>query len=162
MHGSNMGILPYWLIIWLITAVTTLLIQLSSQYYHKSTALVTSVIRLSSQYYHKGPKRVCCTAQLKHRCPLSTAHNITWGLGRIRTIATPLDRRKATREITWGPKRVLQKHNSNIGTHWAQLKILLGDSLLRNEQRIYTCNRLSSHGLEAWCIHLKPRVSLPF
>ena len=31
---------------------------------------------------------------------------ITWGLGRIRTIATPLDRRKATRKITWGLGRV--------------------------------------------------------
>ena len=27
---------------------------------------------------------------------------ITWGLGRIRIIATPLDRRKATRKIAWG------------------------------------------------------------
>ena len=27
---------------------------------------------------------------------------VTWGLGHIRTIATPLDRRKATREVTWG------------------------------------------------------------
>ena len=115
----------------LITTVTTLLIRLSSQYYHKSTTLVTSVIRLSSQYYHKGPKRVCCTAQLKHGYPALLAYHIidhvgasvykaefflpidpaykaiykkkiTWGLGRIRTIATPLDRRKATRIIIWG------------------------------------------------------------
>ena len=28
-------------------------------------------------------------------------------------------------------------------------------------KEIYTCNRLSSRGLEAWCIHLKPRVNLP-
>ena len=57
---------------------------------------------------------------------------VTWGLGHIRTIATPLDRHEATRKITWGlgrvrtiatpenylgPKRVLQKNNSNIGTH---------------------------------------------
>ena len=31
---------------------------------------------------------------------------ITWGLGCIRTIATPLDRRKATRKITWGLGRI--------------------------------------------------------
>jgi len=57
----------------------------------------------SSQKSQKGPKRVCCTSQLKHRHPASTAQKyITWGLGHIRTIATPLDRRKATREVTWG------------------------------------------------------------
>ena len=94
-RGSNMGIMPYGLIfIWSLGgflfkhrcihqrehSITTLLMRLSSQYYHKSTALVTSVIRLSSQYYHKGPKRVCFTAQLKHGYALSIAHNITWGL----------------------------------------------------------------------------------
>ena len=34
------------------------------------------------------------------RC--KATREITWGLGRIRTIATPLDRCKATREITRG------------------------------------------------------------
>ena len=48
MRSSNMGILPYWLIILLIT----------------------------------------------------------WGLGCIRTIATPLDRREATRKIIWGLGRI--------------------------------------------------------
>ena len=86
-------ILPYWLIILLITW-GLLFIKRSSDYI---------LIRLSSQYYHKGPKRVCCTAQLKHRHPMSIAQKyITWGLGCIRTIVTPLDRRKATREVTWG------------------------------------------------------------
>ena len=31
---------------------------------------------------------------------------ITWGFGRIQTIATPLDQRKATKEITWGLGRI--------------------------------------------------------
>ena len=86
-------ILPYWLIILLITW-GLLFIKRSSDYI---------LIRLSSQYYHKGPKRVFCTSQLKHRHPASTTQKyITWGLGRIRTIATPLDWRKAIREVNWG------------------------------------------------------------
>ena len=33
-------------------------------------------------------------------------YKITWGLGCIQTIATPLDQRKATNEITWGLGRI--------------------------------------------------------
>ena len=74
-------------------------------------------------------------------------HNITWGLGHIRTISytswSAQGHQKnhlgawsysnhshtswsAQSQITSGPKRVLQKNNSNIGTHWAQLKCCLG------------------------------------
>ena len=43
---------------------------------------------------------------------------VTWGLGHIRTIATPLDRRNATRRVTWGLGRIrtiatpLDRHNA--------------------------------------------------
>ena len=65
MRGSNMGILPYWLIILLIT-------------------------------WGLGHIRTIATPLDQRKA----TRKITWGLGRIRTIATPLDRRKATREIT--------------------------------------------------------------
>ena len=69
-RGSNMGILPYWLIILLITQGILF----------TKRSFVYPLIRPIKPYIKK----------------------ITWGLGRIRTIATPLDRRKATRKITWG------------------------------------------------------------
>ena len=66
MRGSNMGILPYWLIILLITW-RLLFIKRSPVY---------PLIQLIKALY-----------------------NITWGLGLIRTIATPLDRRNATTSL---------------------------------------------------------------
>ena len=58
MRGSNMGIMPYWLLISLITW------GLWSYPNHSYTSWLVQ------------------------------CHNITWGLGRIRTIATPLERLK--------------------------------------------------------------------
>ena len=66
MRGSNMGILPYWLVILLITW-GLLFIKRHPVY---------PLIQLIKALY-----------------------NITWGLGRIRTIATPLDRRNATTSL---------------------------------------------------------------
>ena len=45
-----------------------------------------------------GRIRTIATPLDRHKA----TRKITWGLGRTRTIATPLDRRKATRKITWG------------------------------------------------------------
>ena len=66
MRGSNMGILPYWLIILLITWGFP---------FHKAASGLPLIQLIKALY------------------------NITWGLGRIRTIATPLDRRNATTSL---------------------------------------------------------------
>ena len=74
MRGSNMGILPYWLIILLIT---------------------WGLLLYKAEF--------CLPIDPAYK---AIYKKITWGLGRIRTIATPLDRHKATREITWGLGRI--------------------------------------------------------
>ena len=77
------------------------------------------------------------------------------GLGRIRTIATPENYLGAKESVV---KEQL-KHRHPLST---TQNIAWGFFAIAMNKEIYTCNRLSSRGLEAWCIHLKPRVSLPF
>ena len=122
MRGSNMGILPYGLILlvtWGLGRIRTIATPLGWLKSHDIKSLGGLVVFNHSytswlaQCHYLGAKE-CCQEQLKHRHPLSTAQNVAWGFFAIAM-----------------------------------------------NKEIYTCNRLSSRGLEAWYIHLKPRVSLP-
>ena len=81
MRGSNMGILPYWPNILLIT--WGLLLHKAGSLFFFTSCVVT--------------RRFCLKAA--SGLPLESFINITWGLGRVRTNATPFDRRFATRSL---------------------------------------------------------------
>ena len=72
-RGSNMGILPYRLIF--IWSLGSFLFK-HRCVHQREHSVTTLLMQLSSQYYYKGPKRVCRTTQLKHRHPASTAQKL--------------------------------------------------------------------------------------
>ena len=84
MRGSNMGIPPYWPDILLITWGLLL---------HKAGSLFFYIMRGYTELF-------CLKAA--SGLPLENFINITWGLGRVRTNAIPLDRRKPPDNLgTW-------------------------------------------------------------
>ena len=89
MRGSNMGILPYWPNILLIT--WGLLLRKAGSLFFFTSCVVTR------RFYLKEasglPLEICFSKKL---C------DITWGLGHVRTNATPFDRRKPPDHLgTW-------------------------------------------------------------
>ena len=84
MRGSNMGIPPYWPDILLITWGRLL---------HKAGSLFFYIMRGYTELF-------CFKAA--SGLPLENFINITWGLGRVRTNAIPLDRREPPDHLgTW-------------------------------------------------------------
>ena len=153
MRSSNMGILPYWLIILLITWGLLL-------YKAEFCLPIDPAYKAIYKKITWGLGRIrTIPTRLDRR---KATKEITWGLGRIRTIAAPLDRLKAKRKSLRGQRECCNRTTQTQAPTEHSSKCYLGILCRRNEQRIYTCNRLSSHDLEARCIHLKPRVILPF
>ena len=163
MRGSNMGVPPYWLIILLITWGLG----------HVWTIATPLGWLKATKESHLG-----AWSCLNHRYTswLAQGHErkVTWGLGCIQTIATPLGWLKSHdskslgglvvfnhRYTFWlaqchylGAKECCQeqlKHRHPLST--AQ-NVAWGFFAIAMNKEIYTCNRLSSRGLEAWYIHL--------
>ena len=75
MYGSNMGILPYWLIVLFI--MWGLLLTKRRPVLSIKPAIMPQ--QSLGDSHPRGQRESCCYAQLKHRHPLSKAHKVTWG-----------------------------------------------------------------------------------